>query len=347
MSAGAQVLKILRKMKGMLIAAAVVLIIILGLWAYSGIWPPLVVIESSSMQHSQTASEIGVIDTGDLVIIKKVSGAEEVTTYLEGMKTGHQTYGEYGDVVIYKPYGQAQRTSIIHRAFARMIYNQSGGYDIPALKDIPQSSWSVSSGQKVWYNLNTQVSFFNIGYNQVTVKLNLTTILNNFQGAHLAPHSGIITLGDNNHGIVDQSPMANICWAPIKSEWVQGEARGELPWFGLLKLWITGPSPDGPVPENSKTNLFISIGLIIAVPLAIDVTGYVLNRKGIDLWGGVRKKLGLKPRKSDEEGPAGSQPSAEKENMKEVKDADLKIKASGSGKAKNQPPVQKHKRKSK
>lgn len=347
MSASERILGFIKSMKGIFIAAAIVVIIILGLWGYSGIWPPLVVIESSSMQHSSSFSYVGVIDTGDLVIIKKVSGAEKITTYLEGMKTGHQTYGEYGDVIIYKPYGQAQRTSIIHRAFAMVIYNQSGGYDIPALKDIPQSSWSVSGGQKVWYNLNTQVSFFSIGYDQITVKLNLTTILNNFQVAHLTPQSGIITLGDNNHGIVDQSPMANICWAPIKSEWVQGEARGELPWFGLLKLWITGPSPDGPVPENSKTDLFISIGLIIAVPLAIDITGYFLNRKGIDFWGGVRKKLGLKPRKSDEEGSAGSQSSAEKESMKEVKDAGRKIKAPGSRKAKDQPPVQKHRRKRK
>ena len=71
----AKVIKTLKGFKGLFIAGAIVIIIILGLFAYSGLWPPLVVVESESMQHSNTTSYIGVIDTGDLVIVKKVTFA--------------------------------------------------------------------------------------------------------------------------------------------------------------------------------------------------------------------------------------------------------------------------------
>lgn len=290
-----RVIGVLKRLRVFLIAGAIVLLIVVGLCAYSGIWPPLVVVESNSMQHSATTSYIGVIDTGDLVIMKKVAGLGEIRTYLDGVKDGYQTYSENGDVVIYRPLGTPVRTPVIHRALCTVEYNQTGNsFDIPALKDVPASMWSVAYAPKTWYDLKTQVNLTGIGYDQVTVKIDLKSILTYFASQSVTPHGGIITLGDNNHGVVDQSPMASICREPVKVEWIEGVARGELPWFGLLKLWITGPSPEGKVPENSKTDLFVCLALIIGIPIAIDVGGVILERKGIDAKAWLKSKLHLR-----------------------------------------------------
>ena len=290
-----RVIGVLKRLRVFLIAGAIVLLIVVGLCAYSGIWPPLVVVESNSMQHSATTSYIGVIDTGDMVIMKKVTGLGEIRTYLDGVKDGYQTYSENGDVIIYRPLGTNGTTPVIHRALCMVEYNQTGNsFDIPALKDIPASMWSVAYAPKTWYDLKTQVNLTGIGYDQVTVKIDLKSILTYFDKPGRTPHGGIITLGDNNHGVVDQS--AFICPEPVKAEWIEGVARGELPWFGLLKLWITGPSPEGKVPENSKTDLFVSLALIIGVPVAIDVSGVILERKGIDAKAWFRSKLHLRCR---------------------------------------------------
>ena len=53
-------------------------------------------------------------------------------------------------------------------------------------------------------------------------------------------------------------------------------ARGELPWFGLIKLYATGTAPDY-TPENSKVDLVIALALIIVVPIAIDVLQAVVR----------------------------------------------------------------------
>jgi signal peptidase len=302
-----KVIKIVKSLRAFILAAIVVLIIVGALVLYSGTWPPLVVVESNSMQHSNTESFIGTIDTGDMVILKKAN-TSEIRTYLDSLADGYQTYGEYGDVVIYKPYGLESRTPIIHRALLRMEYNSSGGgYDIPVLGEIPSSVWNVTSGSKDWHNLKTEITLTGIGYNKVNVRLNVDAILHVFDPSSgtpfsgMTPFTGLVTMGDNNRGIADQ--MTDICWTPVKADWISGVARGELPWFGLLKLWITGPAPDGPIPENSKTGLFVSLGLIIGGPIAIDVTSIILERKGKHPGVWLKSKLGL-GKKSETPGEA-------------------------------------------
>ena len=303
------IIKIVRSLRGFIIAAIVVLLIFGSLVLYSGTWPPLVVIESRSMQHSNTESFIGTIDTGDMVILKRLDGNGEIRTYLDSLADGYQTYGEHGDVVIYRPFGSESRTPIIHRALFHMEFNSSGGgYDVPVLGEIPPSMWNVTGGPKDWHNLKTGIVLTGIGYDQVTVRLNISAMLSRFVQFTMVPFSGLITMGDNNRGIVDQ--MTEICWTPVRADWVSGLARGELPWFGLLKLWITGPAPDAPVPENSKTGLFVSLGLLIGTPIAIDIASLVLERKGKHPGAWLRSKLGFarKP-----ETPAeGTEPDAKK-----------------------------------
>ncbi|MCK4366762.1 MAG: S26 family signal peptidase, partial [Thermoplasmata archaeon] len=98
------------------VAALIVGIILLSLFLYTGNWPPMVVVESQSMQHSDTESFVGVIDTGDLVLVQNAPSSSDIITYVEGRATGYSTYGEFGDVIIYKQGGDFQAKSIIHRA---------------------------------------------------------------------------------------------------------------------------------------------------------------------------------------------------------------------------------------
>jgi signal peptidase len=325
---GQRVLGVLNALRGVLIAIIIVALVIGSLYAYSGVWPPLVVVESNSMQHSSSESYIGVVDTGDLVIEKRISAVSEIQTYLASIHDNHQTYGEYGDVIIYRPYG-ASRTPIIHRAFCTLVYNTTGGgFDLPELANLPAGTYSISGGGTDWHDLKGQVEFSNIGFNHISITLNLSPILTYYAQRQAAdpsfvPHGGIITLGDNNHGNYDQNyPMNAVCREPVAVEWIDGLARGEIPWFGLLKLWVSGPTPaPGTVPQNSVTDLWVSIALIISVPIAIDLTGLVLERRGIDFWALVRKKLGLKPSKRQLE-----REKKREEERKEREEAERKAK---------------------
>ncbi|MDD1767670.1 MAG: hypothetical protein LUQ27_03770, partial [Methanomassiliicoccales archaeon] len=286
-------------LKGLIAIGLVVGLIFLVLFAYSGLWPPIVVVESDSMQHSDSSSSIGTIDTGDIVIVQKVQGSQDVVTYLEGIASGHKTYGEYGDVVTYVKYGQLGSTPIIHRAICEIYYNETGhGFDIPSLADIPDSQWNVQGGAtKTCWNLNSVVEIYDIGYREVTVRLDLSYILGYFSSSGVHPHGGLITMGDHNiqnngTALLGYYDQISICREPIKDEWLIGKARGELPWFGLLKLWVTGGLPQD-VPENSVTNLVVVIVLIVGLPIALDLTNVLLKRRGIEIFGWT-KKLGLK-----------------------------------------------------
>ena len=89
------------------IAIGSVVVVFLLTFAYSGNWPPMVVIESGSMEHDNNSlyaepgyTHLGTIDTGDLVIVKE-AGKKDIVTYLEGKDTGYEKYGDYGDVIVY------------------------------------------------------------------------------------------------------------------------------------------------------------------------------------------------------------------------------------------------------
>lgn len=316
-------------MKGVLLALVIVLTIIGGLYLYSGVWPPLVVVESNSMQHSDTRSYIGVIDTGDLVILKKVTSFTQVRPYLDSVPDDYVTYSGYGDVVIYRPFGSYERTPIIHRALCKVEYNATGGgFDVPALAALPESMWEIKGGSQNWYNIKGTLVLSEIGFNGVQVRINFTTMLNNFANTHIPPHGGLITLGDNNRGIIDQSSLAGICWQPVMEEWLNGVARGEIPWFGLIKLYFSGQASQAPIPSNSQTNLLISLVLIIGVPIAIDVTALVLERRGVDVGARLRKALHLPPRK--EKPKEEVEKSASKKEMQE--------KSASSSKKSGRPP---------
>src|SRR2546428_11935570 len=105
-----------------LIVAFVIVAIVMGvLFASTRVWPPMVVVESDSMQHSDTQSSIGVIDTGDLVLVQAVGSSTDVVTYVEGRAAGYQTYSDFGDVIIFNRVGDPPgATPILHRPMVQV-----------------------------------------------------------------------------------------------------------------------------------------------------------------------------------------------------------------------------------
>ena len=79
-----------------------------------GLWTPMVAVESGSMEpHMQI---------GDIIFIKNIDRTELVTNE-DGANSGYTSFGEYGNVILYHPYGETGVTPIIHRA---MYYVEAG-----------------------------------------------------------------------------------------------------------------------------------------------------------------------------------------------------------------------------
>src|SRR6056297_211117 len=89
----------------MLSSAGIVLAIGLLLFAVSGVWPPMVAIESGSMEpQMQKGDLVFIMDEGRLVPDAAQAGTG-VVTYQAGQEPGYESFNDYGDVIIYKPDG--------------------------------------------------------------------------------------------------------------------------------------------------------------------------------------------------------------------------------------------------
>lgn len=260
------------------IALAFVLLLLAAMFAYTGLWPPLVVVESDSMMHGpDNVSHIGTIDTGDLVLVKEVGRPTDISTYVDGLASGHKTYGDYGDVIIYRHMGSTTRTPIIHRAIIYLQVNDDGkSYRSDSLRLAPGGSWAPVEPSNSWSNLTNDITLYNVGYDHQSVNIPIREILQNFVRSSMSPTSGFVTKGDHN-------PDTDLSWsgfAPVRIDWVVGKARGEIPWFGLLKLWSSGTLKT-PAPANSVRDLWITIALIVISPIAVDIMLTYRERRSI------------------------------------------------------------------
>ena len=261
------------------VVALIVVAIVLGsLYIYGGRWPPMVVVESESMQHDDELSYISVIDTGDLTLVRTLDNAGAPVTWVEGRDTDYLRYDEFGDVIIYHKNGQTQTTPIIHRAIVRIEYNLTGGgFDVPTL-DPPVFN---EMNEIVIRDFN---SYHNGRRETIDLSIDVKVILDNFSKNDAAdPHGGIITKGDHNREVDQYSLPA---WTgpgthpggvsrlvePVEEDWIVGVARGEIPWFGLIKLWARGQTENHPAPVNSGPNLMISVALLLVAPFLAEST---------------------------------------------------------------------------
>ena len=251
------------------ISIGMVIIILSGLWALTGSWPPLVVVESNSMIHSEEG-EVGSIDAGDLVLVNSPQRTEHIVTYVESMQEGNQYYGYEshgmpGDVIIYQKNGGSD-TPVIHRALLKAVRNESGGWDVPGT--------NVRGVEEVSLTLD-----YRCYPHGGSLRIDRWT----------PNHEGYLTTGDNersngcridqlratdknasdqyirSQGLKDQDGNPVLA---VREDWVLGIASTEIPWLGSIKLLTTGAWPA--VPNSSWTKLSILVGAILVAPVVFD-----------------------------------------------------------------------------
>lgn len=245
------------------IALILVLILLLALWSYTGQWlsTPMVAIESGSMRHQdEPFGRLGTINAGDMVLLKKVDGKDDIVT--RGSVCGGAyankdkdcfSYGNYGDVIVYRKYGLADATQIIHRAMCWVEYNEE------------DDTYTVEE------------------YCKDHVKS--ITIPELALDDYTPAHSGFITKGDNELTNPQCDQAGGICSEPIKPEWITGKARGELPWIGTINLLFDDiiKGFNDPkiynVPGDCVVCLIIVLAGIISIPIALDLYDYKKTKK--------------------------------------------------------------------
>ena len=260
----------------------IIAILILSLWIYTGSWPPVMVVESGSMMHHEKDSRLGVIDTGDLILLKSLDENDMddgITTWVD-RKEEH--YGSWGDVIIYRRNGERTSTPLVHRVVLWLEVNntnydpllfEGATYDIPSMGVYAESKVATVTGYPS-FAMSTSETF--------DLKIDVKAILNEFRRRDEKPKSGYITKGDNNP-TVDQPGLS----LPVEPEWIMGEAKGEIPWYGLINLMFRN-SPD-PIPFNSWVWFFVTLGLVLSFAFIIEF-GFKAKKDKREGKGQDRKK---------------------------------------------------------
>ncbi|MDR0309228.1 MAG: S26 family signal peptidase [Candidatus Methanoplasma sp.] len=173
------------------------------------------------MQHGME-SQIGVIDTGDMIILKDKSKVN-IQTYVDGYKTGYKKFGDFGDVIIYERSGNIP---VIHRAMLWLEYNSNETWSAPSLEGYPEELWSCTSGD---HNNLYGILMLN------GQEINLDNI------TRTSPYSGYLTKGDNNVSFDQPSNIPGV-YGLISYDKIQSVAWFEVPWVGAFKMMLEGKS---------------------------------------------------------------------------------------------------------
>lgn len=218
----------------------------------------MVAIESGSMEHNNAPfGRLGTIDAGDMVLVVKVSSRSDLVPHGGPVKgaqaeNGMQTFGNYGDVIIYKPLGRTDVSQIIHRVMCWVDISFENGVRTYTIAD-----YGI-------YN-ETSLTIPDLGLYGVSPKW---------------MHSGYLTKGDHND-IIDE--ISDICPQPVILDWISGKARVEIPWFGTINLFfedvLHGKNTVSNVHSDSLICLGIVIGILIAIPVSLDLYEYLKKRK--------------------------------------------------------------------
>jgi signal peptidase I len=242
----------------------VVVAVAFALFLICGTWPAVVTVESGSMEPH--------MNIGDLVVVVQADRFGPLQTWDDAHATGYQKFGDYGDVVIYRPNGEtdfwtqigllpfAKQHPIIHRA---MTWTDAGEPEPTYLNPyrgsvtpsgyIPlQTSASTAYGYYILYPENATVPQ-NLSQNAQGMGFRSSTGEAYFMPAQFVvngsgyivygnatTHGGYITKGDNNavsdEGYLSVGDVGTI--EPVKKEWVVGKALFTVPYVGLLPLHI-------------------------------------------------------------------------------------------------------------
>jgi signal peptidase I len=238
--------------------------IALLLFLICGTWPAVVTIESESM--------VPHMNVGDLVVVVQKDRFGDLQTWDDGKKSGYQKFGDYGDVIIYRPNGItdiwasigllpfSKQHPIIHRA---MTYTGAGD-PVPSYLNIYRGAVTPSGYLPLTVSGTTSTGFQILStgsgipaanYTPGPSDISMRTPLGNFvlpaseivagagyvrSSSTTTTHGGYITKGDNNN-FSDQGyltlPDAGTV-EPVEKGWVVGKALFTVPYVGLLPLHI-------------------------------------------------------------------------------------------------------------
>ncbi|WP_277542367.1 S26 family signal peptidase [Haloarcula laminariae] len=185
-------------------SAGAVLLVGLLLFAVSGVWPPLVAIESASMDPH--------IEKGDLVFVmeeERFAGPNAVHGVVTNQRGDEYVrFEQRGDVIVYNPDGNERRTPIIHRA---MLYVEDG---------------------ENWYS-RAEPEFIGGADN--------CSELANCPAPHAGfITKGDNQLSNRKYDQVGSDPISE----PVKPEWVIGTAEYRVPLLGEIRLgWNQAAQP--------------------------------------------------------------------------------------------------------
>jgi signal peptidase len=195
-------------------SAAMVLLVGLLLFGVSGVWPPMVAVESPSMvPHMQPGDLVFLMDEGRLVPASAQAGTG-VVPLAAAESVDYRRFGGYGDVVVFATPQRERRgrPPIIHRAHF-WVEEGENWFD----RADPEYVRADECGDSPEEGLR-----------------------------HCpAPHDGFITKGDGN-AYYDQSQGLS---PPVRPEWVRGTAEVRVPWLGCVRLYFEGAAS---VPQNCR-----------------------------------------------------------------------------------------------
>lgn len=97
-------------------SVSAVLIVGLLLFAISGIWPPMVAIESGSMEPNMHEGDLVFVVDNERFTPDESPASTGVVPADMAHETGHAKFGSHGDVIVFLPDGSDRRTPVIHRA---------------------------------------------------------------------------------------------------------------------------------------------------------------------------------------------------------------------------------------
>lgn len=265
----------------------VMFVIIIGgyvsLTAYTGLDTPFSVIMSESMQHDNQRSELGIIDTGDVVIVKN-KDKSEIQSYIEATQSGYTTFGDLGSVIIYNR--DSASNPVIHRAIIWLDY------------DSDTDTWCAPSLE--YYDGNWYWEYLGTKHTETT---GIRGILHfdDITQSHKHPSidldrlpieekkSGYLTMGDNvNNTSFDQG--TSIISHTIGIEDIRSVPFAEIPWIGTIKLLVKDESALQNV-TNSIPSLFMAFLTCITFFLIIDTFGLTFEKNRSEKRQGRFKKL--------------------------------------------------------
>lgn len=274
------------------LAIGLVFLLLGSMWLATGKFPPMVVVESGSMMHTDDGS-LGAIDPGDLVLVMHPDRVDIVTfveaSEIDNKNYGYEKHGMYGDVIIYKKNG-GHDTPVIHRVLLQAEANSTanpvdnncseGVFD--KVEDICILTWDVPGTNLV----DVEEITLTIAY-PCNPHGNLTI------DRWVPKHEGYLTTGDNritNGCTIDQlratSSTADDDYirsrglkdengnpvTAVRDEWIVGIASSEIPWVGSIKLFFSGTSSF--VSSQTWSNLVTLIAVIVIIPMIFDIFSY-------------------------------------------------------------------------